>query len=78
MSPVGDATSSDIALLYRRAGFGLRSEEIDGLKKQLETQQRMLNDEARGKLVTLIESKQKNLDRATQDAQKISRASGAN
>ena len=45
------------------------SEEIDGLKKQLDTQQSMLNDEARGKLVTLIESKQKNLDRATQDAQ---------
>jgi outer membrane protein len=45
------------------------SEEIDGLKKQLDTQQSMLNDEARGKLVTSIESKKKNLDRATQDAQ---------
>jgi len=45
------------------------SEEIDGLKKQLDTQQSMLNEEARGKLVTLIQSKQKNLDRATQDAQ---------
>ena len=45
------------------------SDEIDGLKKQLDTQQSMLNDEARGKLVTLIESKQKSLDRATQDAQ---------
>jgi outer membrane protein len=45
------------------------SEEIDGLKRQLDTQQNMLNDEARSKLVTLIESKQKSLDRATQDAQ---------
>src|SRR5579864_4336034 len=45
------------------------SEEIDGLKKQLDTQQRMSNDESRGKLVALIESKRKNLDRATQDTQ---------
>lgn len=45
------------------------SEEINGLKKQLDTQQNMLNDEARSKLVALIESKRKNLDRATQDAQ---------
>lgn len=45
------------------------SEEIDGLKKQLDAQQNMLNDESRGELVTLIESKKKNLDRATQDAQ---------
>jgi outer membrane protein len=45
------------------------SDEIDGLKKQLDTQQSMLNEESRGKLVTLIESKRKNLDRATQDAQ---------
>jgi len=45
------------------------SEEIDGLKKQLETQQSMLNDESRAKLVALIESKRRNLERATQDAQ---------
>jgi outer membrane protein len=45
------------------------SEEIDGLKKQLDTQQTMLNDESRAKLVTLIESKKKGLERATQDAQ---------
>lgn len=45
------------------------SEEIDGLKKQLDTQQSMLNDESRGRLVALIDSKRKNLDRATQDAQ---------
>lgn len=45
------------------------SEEIEGLKKQLGAQQSMLNNETRGQLVTLIESKQKSLDRATQDAQ---------
>lgn len=45
------------------------SEEIEGLKKQLDTQKSMLNDEARIKLVNSIESKQKNLERATQDAQ---------
>lgn len=45
------------------------SEEIDGLKKQLDTQKGMLNDEARANLVASIESKQKNLERATQDAQ---------
>jgi outer membrane protein len=45
------------------------ADEIDGLKKQLDTQQSMLNDEARGKLMSSIESKQKNLERATQDAQ---------
>jgi len=45
------------------------ADEIDGLKKQLNAQQSMLNDEARSKLVTLIESKRKSLDRATQDAQ---------
>lgn len=45
------------------------SEEIDSLKKQLDTQQNMLNDEARSQLMKSIESKQKNLERATQDAQ---------
>ena len=45
------------------------SDEIEGLKKQLGAQQNMLNDESRGQLVTLIESKQKSLDRITQDAQ---------
>lgn len=45
------------------------TEEIDGLKKQLDTQKSMLNDEARAKLVASIESKQKSLDRASQDAQ---------
>ena len=45
------------------------ADEIDGLKKQLNAQQSMLNDEARGKLMSSIESKQKSLERATQDAQ---------
>lgn len=45
------------------------SDEIEGLKKQLGAQQNTLNDESRGQLVTVIESKQKSLDRATQDAQ---------
>src|SRR5205085_5149057 len=45
------------------------ADEIDGLKKQLNAQHSMLNDEARGKLMSSIESKQKSLERATQDAQ---------
>ena len=53
----------------REAELKRLSQEIDGLKKQLDTQESMLNDEARGKLVTSIESKRKNLERATQDAQ---------
>jgi outer membrane protein len=53
----------------KKAELKKLSEEIDGLKKQLDTQQNMLNDESRGQLMSLIESKQKNLDRATQDAQ---------
>ena len=45
------------------------SDEIDSLKKQLNTQQDKLNDESRGRLVKQIEMKQKSLERATQDAQ---------
>ena len=45
------------------------SSELDSLKKQLDTQQDKLNDESRGKLVKLIEARQKSLERATQDAQ---------
>src|ERR1700722_17164180 len=45
------------------------ADEIDSFKKQLNTQQGKLNDEASGKLVKLIELKQKSLERATQDAQ---------
>lgn len=53
----------------KRAELKKLAEEIDGLKKQLDTQQNMLNEESRSQLVALIESKQKGLDRATQDAQ---------
>jgi len=45
------------------------ADEIDSLKKQLAAQQDKLNDESRDKLVKQIESKQKSLDRSTQDAQ---------
>lgn len=64
-----DFESLNIKFEPKEAELKSLSEEIDSLKKQLDTQQSMLNDESRGKLVTLIESKQKNLDRATQDAQ---------
>jgi outer membrane protein len=45
------------------------NDEIDGLKKQLSTQQTTLNDDAREKLVKQIETKQKSFERAQQDAQ---------
>lgn len=44
------------------------NDELDGLKKQLNTQGDKLNDDARGKLVKQIEQKQKTLDRSVQDA----------
>lgn len=44
------------------------NDEIDGLKKQLNTQGDKLNDETRGGLVKQIEQKQKVLDRTVQDA----------
>ena len=44
------------------------NDEIDGLKKQLNTQGDKLNDDARATLVKQIESKQKSLDRSMQDA----------
>lgn len=44
------------------------SEEVDGLKKQLNTQGDKLNDEARATLVKQVEQKQKSLERAMQDA----------
>ena len=64
-----DFEALDIKFAPKEAELKRLSEEIDGLKKQLDTQQNMLNDDSRGKLVTLIESKRKNLERATQDAQ---------
>jgi outer membrane protein len=45
------------------------ADEIDGLTKQLNTQQDKLNEESRDKLVKQIETKKKSCDRATQDAQ---------
>ena len=45
------------------------SDEIDSLKKQLETQGPKLNDEARASLGRQIDTKQKTLSRAQEDAQ---------
>lgn len=64
-----DFETLNVKLEPKEAELKRLSEEIDGLKKQLDTQQSMLNDEARNKLVASIESKRKSLDRATQDAQ---------
>ena len=45
-----------------------QNDELESLKKQLNTQGEKLNDESRGTLVKQIESKQKSLDRQVQDA----------
>jgi len=45
-----------------------QSDDIDSLKKQLNTQGEKMNDDARAKLVKEIESKQKLFDRSVQDA----------
>ena len=45
------------------------SDEIDGLKKQLETQGPELNDDARASLGRQIDSKQKSFSRAQEDTQ---------
>lgn len=45
-----------------------QNDEIDSLKKQLNTQDGKLNDEARANLVKQIEEKQKKLERDVQDA----------
>lgn len=45
------------------------SDEIDSLRKQLETQGPKLNDEVRANLVRQIDGKQKTLGRAQEDAQ---------
>ena len=45
------------------------NDEVEGLKKQLNTQGDKLNDEARANLVKTIESKQKSLQRSLEDAQ---------
>ena len=44
------------------------NDEIDALKKQLNTQGEKMNDDAKGNLVKQIEAKQKSLDRLSQDA----------
>ncbi len=45
------------------------SDEIDTLKKQLNTQGDKMNEDAKGALVKQIEGKQKSFDRTSQDAQ---------
>jgi outer membrane protein len=45
------------------------SEEIDNLKKQLNTQGDKMNEDAKAALVKQIEGKQKSFDRTSQDAQ---------
>ena len=44
------------------------NDELDGLKKQLQTQGDKLNDQTRGTLVKQIDQKQKSFDRSVQDA----------
>ena len=44
------------------------NDEVDGLKKQLNTQGDKMNEQARATLVKQIETKQKSLDRQVQDA----------
>jgi Skp family chaperone for outer membrane proteins len=46
-----------------------QSDELDGLKKQFQTQQDKLNEDAKATLQKQIETKQKSFDRAVQDAQ---------
>ncbi len=46
-----------------------QSDELDGLKKQFQTQQDKLNDDAKATLQKQIETKQKSFDRSVQDAQ---------
>jgi outer membrane protein len=50
-----------------------QNDEIESLKKQLNTQGDKLNEEARANLIKQIETKQKQLDRALQDAQEDAR-----
>ena len=45
------------------------SDDLDSMKKQLDTQGSKLNDDARADLVKKIEAKQKSLTRASEDAQ---------
>jgi outer membrane protein len=51
-----------------------KSDEIEGLKKQLNTQGDKLNDDAKATLTKQIETKQKALERDAQDAQEDARS----
>jgi outer membrane protein len=53
----------------KQAELKNQNDELEGLKKQLSTQQDKLNEEALANLKKQIESKQKLFDRALQDAQ---------
>jgi outer membrane protein len=53
----------------KQAELKNQNDELEGLKKQLSTQQDKLNDDALATLKKQIESKQKVFDRAVQDAQ---------
>lgn len=53
----------------KRTELSNANTEIENLKKQLSTQGDKLNEEARNKLVKEIDAKQKNLQRALEDAQ---------
>jgi outer membrane protein len=57
----------------KQAELKSQNDEIEALKKQLNTQSDKLNDDARANLVRQIETKQKALDRALQDAQEDAR-----
>ncbi len=51
----------------KQAELKAQSDELDSLKKQLQTQGDKLNDETRADLVRKIDTKQKALERSTQD-----------
>lgn len=53
----------------KRAELKSVADELDSMKKQLDTQGSKLNDDARADLVKKIESKQKTLTRSSEDAQ---------
>src|SRR5450432_1774367 len=52
----------------KEAELKSQNDEVESLKKQLDTQGTKLNDDARGTLVKQIEEKQKRLERSVQDA----------
>jgi Skp family chaperone for outer membrane proteins len=73
-----DFEGLDITFAPKQAELKRLSEELDGLKKQLDAQQTMLNEDARGKLVTLIESKKKTWNGLRRMLKKILGPSAAN